>query len=93
MRVFIAPKLHKNLKKQDVRIRKNFEKALKIFSENPETPQLDNHSLQKEWMGFRSIDITADWRAIFEYKTVGDKMVAYFVEIGTHKQLFSSRFV
>lgn len=88
MRVRLAPKLIRKLKKQDVRIRNGFKSAINIFSKDPHDPQLDNHPLQREWEGFRSIDITADWRAIFEYKQVGDEIVAYFVALGTHDKLY-----
>lgn len=88
MRVRLAPKLVRKLKKQDVRIRKNFKIAINLFSKDPHDPQLDNHQLQREWEGFRSIDITSDWRAIYEIKLVGEEVVAYFVALGTHKQLY-----
>lgn len=90
MRVRIAPELVKKLKKKDVRIKNSFKGAINLFSKDPDDPQLDNHPLQREWEGFRSIDITSDWRAIFEYKQAGDGIVAYFVGLGTHKELFQS---
>ncbi|MBI4067212.1 type II toxin-antitoxin system mRNA interferase toxin, RelE/StbE family [Candidatus Gottesmanbacteria bacterium] len=88
MKVRLAPELVKKLKKQDVRIRKNLKIAIDLFSINPQDSRLDNHELQREWEGFSSIDITSDWRAIFEYKKVGDEIVAYFVALGTHEELY-----
>lgn len=88
MRVRLAPKLVGKLKKQDVRIRKSFKTAINLFSKDPNDPQLDNHELQREWEGFRSIDITSDWRAIYEIKLVGEGIVAYFIALGTHKELY-----
>lgn len=88
MRVRLAPKLVRKLKKQDVRLRKGFKAAINLSSKDPHDPQLDNHELQREWEGFRSIDITSDWRAIYEYKLVGKEIVAFFVAIGAHKELY-----
>lgn len=86
--VRLAPELVKKLKKQGVRIRNSFKNAIDLFSRDPDEPQLDNHQLQRDWEGFRSIDVTSDWRAIFEYKQVGEETVAYFVDLGTHKELY-----
>ncbi len=78
----------KTLKKSDVRIRKYFLQRILIFSTNPIHPQLRNHPLHGIYSGKRSIDITADWRAIYEEKTEGDDKVAYFIALGTHSQLY-----
>lgn len=78
------------LKKTNVRIRKSFKKAIVEFSNNPESQVLNNHELKKEWEGYRSIDIAADWRAIYKEVQIGDEIVAYFVDLGTHKDLYSS---
>jgi len=79
------------LKKADVRIRKNFKEKILIFSKNPNDLQLDNHLLKEPYQGLRSIDITADWRAIYEEKSEGEEAVAYFVILGTHKQLYQTK--
>lgn len=78
----------KTLKKLDVRIRKSFKEQILLFSKNPNDPQLNNHPLKREYQGLRSIDITANWRAIYEEKHEGEEETAYFVLIGTHKQLY-----
>lgn len=78
----------KRLKKLDVKIRKSFKERIIKFSKNPQDPQLNNHLLEKEWHGYRSIDIKADWRAIYKEINEGGETVAYFVAIGTHKELY-----
>jgi len=83
-----SPLFFKTLKKLDVRIRKSFKEQILLFSKNPNDPALNNHSLRREYQGLRSIDITADWRAIYEEKREGGEETAYFVLIGTHKQLY-----
>ena len=88
MRVQLAPRLIDKLKKQDVRIRKSFRKVINLFSIDPNNLELNNHQLHKEWEGFRSIDISSDWRAIYQEVDEGDEPVAYFVALGTHKELY-----
>lgn len=78
----------KKLKKLDVRIRKSFKEHIILFAQNPQHPHLNNHSLTREYANFRSIDITNDWRALYVEKNEGDEVVAYFEEIGTHKELY-----
>jgi hypothetical protein len=36
----------------------------------------------------RSIDITNDYRAIYEEVREGDNTIAYFFLLGTHKELY-----
>lgn len=83
-----SPIFFKTLKKLNVIIRKSLKERLLLFSKNPNDPQLNNHPLKREYQGLRSIDITADWRAIYEEKHEGEEETAYFVLIGTHKQLY-----
>ncbi len=78
----------KKLKKADVRICRAFEKRLTIFLQNPFDLQLNNHELYEEYVGLRSIDITADCRAIYEEIKKDDEEIAYFTIFGTHKELY-----
>jgi len=78
------------LKKLDVRIRKSFKERLEIFIGDPHNPQLNNHPLKRNYLGYRSIDITSNWRAIYAEKTEDNEVIAYFVDIGTHKQLYKT---
>ncbi|MEK7617094.1 MAG: type II toxin-antitoxin system mRNA interferase toxin, RelE/StbE family [Patescibacteria group bacterium] len=75
-------------KKLDVRIRKSLKEKIAIFQENPFDPQLNNHPLKDEYVGYRSIDVTADYRAIYEEMNELGEPVAYFVAIGTHPELY-----
>ena len=76
------------LKKQNVRIRKSFKKAVDLFSGDPNNPALDNHKLHGVWKGFRSIDVTSDWRAIYQEIKEGKDSIVYFTTLGTHRQLY-----
>ncbi len=88
MRIVYDPAFLEKLKKVDVRIKKSLKERLLIFSKNPNDLQLDNHPLREGYQGLRSIDITADYRAIYKETEIGEEIVAYFVLFGTHDQLY-----
>lgn len=66
------------------------EKKIAIFQNNPKDSMLDNHSLKKEYEGYRSIDITADYRTLYKEKQEDDEKITYFVTFGTHKELYGN---
>lgn len=88
MTVKYSPTFLRTLKKVNVRIRKSFKEKILIFSKNSNDLTLDNHFLKEPYKGLRSIDIIADYRAIYEEKYVGEEVVAYFVLLGTHEELY-----
>ncbi len=49
---------------------------------------LYDHALHGEWVGFRSINITGDWRAIYRDHGEGTIEWIEFVELGTHHKLY-----
>lgn len=88
MKVQYDPRVIEKLKKVNVRIRNSFKERLRQFEKNPNAPQLNNHALKKKFLGFRSIDITANYRAVYEELRQGKSTIAYFVLLGTHKELY-----
>jgi len=76
------------LKKQNVRIRKSFKKAINQFAQDPQDTELNNHALSREWQGHRSINITADFRGIYKETQSRNEKIIYFVALGTHKKLY-----
>jgi addiction module RelE/StbE family toxin len=82
------PEFFNYLKKLDIRIRKATKERLIIFSRNPNEPILHNHALKYEWKGYRSINITSNYRALYQEKQEGEDDIAYFVAIGTHDELY-----
>ncbi len=90
MTVKYSPLLFNALKKVDVRIRKSFKERIVIFSKNPQDLVLNNHELHEPLEGLRSIDITANYRAIYEVIHEGKEEFAYFVGLGTHEELYGS---
>ncbi len=88
MNVKYSPLFLSTSKKLNVKVRKSLKKRLAIFIKDPQDPQLDNHELKRRWLGHRAIDITADYRAIYKELYYGDEIIAYFITIGTHNQLY-----
>lgn len=93
MNVKYSPLFLKTLKKLDVRIRKSFRGKIVLFVKNPKDLGLNNHSLKRDYRGYRSIEVTADWRAIYKEIQEPDQEnpTAYFVKIGTHNQLYAKK--
>lgn len=84
-RIEFSPIFLKKLKRAPIAIRIAFEETFELFSENPQSEVLRNHLLTQKYAGIRSIDITADWRAL--YREERERII--FIEIGTHKQLYN----
>ncbi|MCL4353733.1 type II toxin-antitoxin system mRNA interferase toxin, RelE/StbE family [Patescibacteria group bacterium] len=88
MNAKLDPNFSKKLKKLNVKIRKSFRKKIFIFIKNPLDPQLNNHKLREPYKGLRSINITNDYRAIYREIKTGEDTIAYFIILGTHKELY-----
>lgn len=87
MRVDFHRTFRKQFKRFPARYRVAFEHRLQIFLEEPFASELNNHSLSGKWEGYRSINVTGDLRAIY---LPTNKDVAFFIEIGTHHELYGS---
>ena len=83
-------RLHRNFERRYIKlppsVRKQFKERRDIFVENPFNPVLHNHALQGKYHGYRSINITGNYRAV--YKLIA-KDVVIFVDLGTHSELYS----
>ena len=67
------------------KVKHKFKQRRNLFLENEFHPLLENHALTGDYAGFRSINITGDFRAIY-YLLSPD--TAVFVNIDTHSQLY-----
>ncbi len=56
-----------------------------LFMANPSHPMLGNHALTGKYQGYRSINITGDYRAVYELL---DKNTALFTDLDTHSNLY-----
>ncbi len=68
-----------------LKLKLSFKRRVTLFKTNPFDVTLRNHALKGKYLGFRSIDITGDVRAL--YTTQGDTIII-FGFIGTHSQLY-----
>ncbi len=67
------------------KIKIRFKERLVIFRDNPFDPELRNHAVKGKYLGYRSIDITGDIRALY---TITGNTVIICGFIGTHSQLY-----
>jgi len=65
-------------------IREKFFARLGLFHREPFHPLLNNHSVDAAYPRWRSMNVTGDYRALFEQ--VGDDTIV-FMKIGTHSEL------
>ena len=66
MQIVFNKKFVKQYNKSPQKIQKAFDKRLKIFIKNPIDHRLNNHPLGGKYQDKSSINITGDWRAVFE---------------------------
>jgi len=75
----------KQYSKLNFKVKTAFKRRVELFKANPFDFSLRNHTLKGKYLGYRSIDITGDVRAL--YTTQGDTIII-FGFIGTHSQLY-----
>ncbi|MFA6486658.1 MAG: type II toxin-antitoxin system mRNA interferase toxin, RelE/StbE family [Candidatus Magasanikbacteria bacterium] len=86
MRVEYTRQFQDHLKEAPLKIQIAFSNRLEMFKENQFHPLLNNHVLKGSYDGCHSINITGDWRAVYE--NVKDQGLISFVMLGTHSQLY-----
>ena len=88
MRTQFDADFYKLYKKANIRIQNAVDQKIAIFEKDPFDPQLNNHELHEEYNGLRSIDITNDYRALYEEVPSDNETIAYFSLLGTHEELY-----
>lgn len=81
-----SKKFAKAFEKIPAKIQLAFEQRIEIFRNNPFHPLLNNHALTGKYSDFRSINITGDWRTIFQ--EFNNYRLVSLETIGTHNQLY-----
>lgn len=76
--------LKKDYKRLSKKIQEKFDNRILLFQKDQFDPTLNNHALRGTYLGYRSINITGDLRAI--YKSVGEDIT--FVTIDSHSNLY-----
>lgn len=74
----------KDFKKLSKKIKEKFKERQLLFETDEFHPVLNNHALKGKWLGYRSINVTGDIRAVFKR----DIESAFFVAIDTHSNLY-----
>ena len=78
----------KMFRKAPVKIQKAFVEKAKLLINNVNNPTLNNHQLHGHYKGYRSINITGDWRALYTETQSHGEIIAYFEFLGTHSELY-----
>jgi addiction module RelE/StbE family toxin len=65
--------------------KQRFYERLELFKKNPHDRTLRDHALKGKHIGYRSIDIEGDLRALYY---VEDGRIVIFAFIGSHSQLY-----
>jgi len=87
MEIKYGTRFRKNYKEADRHIKTAFEQTLELFFYQQD-PSLRNHALRGKFVGYRSINVTDDVRAIFKVTQTGKKTIIIFHMLGTHEQLY-----
>lgn len=74
----------KNFKKLPKKTKDKFKERQILFEINEFDPILNNHALKGKWLGYRSLNVTGNVRAVF--KKSGDLVI--FVAIASHSNLY-----
>lgn len=78
-------KIYKKRFTHRLSVGRSFEERVRLFEQNPTHPILENHFLSGTLKGCRAFSITGDIRVIYYVKDE----TAYFINIGTHNQVYS----
>ncbi len=76
---------HKQYRKLPKKIQAKFDQRFQLFVSDPQNSLLRIHALTGKYQGFWSLDVTGDYRALYQHQ---DDEVIIFGFIGTHSQLY-----
>lgn len=86
MNIAFSSDFNKSYNKLSKKIQAKFDEKIFLFEKDEFDIILSNHKLHGEYLGYRSIKITGDIRAI--YRIISEDNY-YFYKIGTHSELYS----
>lgn len=66
MQIKYKKKFIKMYAQSSIKAQRTFDRRLRLFKKDPYAPMLKNHNLKGQYKGLKSINITGDFRAIFE---------------------------
>lgn len=85
MQYLSSRKFDKKFSKFPEKIKNQCIDKIKIFIQNPYHPALNNHALHGKYLGYRSINISGDLRAVYKMQA---ENVALFIDIDSHANLY-----
>ena len=85
MKILFQKSFEKRYKSLPDKIKTKIKEKNILFEKDPFDASLNNHALHGKYMGYRSIDIIGDIRAIYKFL---NKDMILFVDIGTHSKLY-----
>lgn len=85
MMIIFQKSFEKRYKKLPDKVKQKVKEKNLLFAKDPFDSILGNHALVGKYSGYRSINVTGDFRIV--YKMLNDD-IALFVDIGTHSQLY-----
>ncbi len=85
MNVVFHRRFEKMAQRLSPKVKQKLIERIELFAQDPLNSQLRNHALHTPYKGSYSIDITGDYRAVYE---LVEKDTALFTHIGTHSQLY-----
>lgn len=77
----------RDFQKLSLKIKDIFGERLRMFYANPYDPILNNHKLKGILQHYRSINITGDYRAIYE---IYSENIVRFIRIWTHSEIYGN---
>lgn len=75
----------KTANKLPVSVKRALAERLQLFMSDPYSPLLNNHALQGDRQPCRSINITGDYRLVYEQY---DEETVLLIDIDTHSSLY-----
>lgn len=89
MNIKYSTTFKKQYKKAPKKIQEKVKERISLFVQNPMNQMLNNHALTGKFQGYRSINVTGDWRAIYSMRIkLNSEQEYYFELVGTHSQLY-----
>lgn len=85
MRVLYKKRFEKKIRRLPVKVKEQFYDRLELFLTDKFHRVLNNHSVDHAFPACRSINITGDYRAIFQELN----STVVFITIGTHAELYA----
>ena len=80
-----SARFKKQFKRIPAEVEERLYKVLEMMQINEFDPLLKNHGLQGDYSDYRSINITGDWRLLYEKTMAGEYIL---IQIGTHSELY-----